>query len=539
MKAANLPKFLLVPVMLSLLSALFLLLPLISMFANIDGASIRTVLQQTALPQVIGRSVTASLLTTAISLPLAYGLAWCMERTAMAGKGIFRILLVLPMLIPSVSIGMGAVLLCGNSGILTELLGLPSGSVYGLTGIVWGSSMYALPVAFLMIQNILRFEDSAPYEAATVLGLSRWQKFKAITMPYLRKPMIAAAFSVFTLSFTDYGVPLMVGGKYKTLPVVMYQEVIGQLNFGKGCIYGSILLIPAVIAFALDFANQSSANSVYVTRPFVLDKKPLRDRAAFGYCAIMAVFSLLPIAAFAVLAFVENYPADMRLTLMNVVKTMQMGGGKYLLNSVAIAFLVAVGGVAVAVVAAYYTARNPGPVSRYLHLLCMSMAAIPGIVLGLAYVLLFKKTPLYGTMLILVIVNVVHFFASPYLMIYNSFSKVNENMEAVAWTLGIGRKRLLLDILLPMCRHTVVEMFSYFFVNSMMTISAVSFLANSRTKPIALMINQFEAQAQMEYAAVVSLAILAVNLAAKGLPQQSIRKNKEKQNANKECESGK
>ncbi len=68
-----------------------------------------------------------------------------------------------------------------------------------------------------------------------------------------------------------------------------------------------------------------------------------------------------------------------------------------------------------------------------------------------------------------------------------------------------------------MCRSTVKEMLSFFFVNSMMTISAVSFLANTSNKPIALMIKQFEAQSQMKSAAVVSIMILLINLLSKGV----------------------
>ena len=515
---------LVIPAALALISTVFVVIPLIHMFANMDMDSIRQVMGQGTLLSVLGNSIRASILTTVISIVLAYLMAWCIERTAMPAKGIFRILVVLPMLIPSVSIGMGVVLLCGNNGLLTNMLKLPIGSIYGLKGIVWGSVLYALPVAFLMIDNILKFEDSAPYEAATVLGLSKWNQFSAITIPYLRKPMIVVAFSVFTLSFTDYGVPLMVGGKFKTLPVVMYQEVIGQLNFGRGCVYGSILLIPAVAAFLLDFANQKNANSSYVIKPFNLHKELRRDVPATLYASVLTVFSMLPILAFIVLAFVRKYPEDLSITFSNILKTIQMGGGKYLLNSVLIAVSVSAIGVVLAVLAAYYTARNPSGVTQYLHLICMSMAAVPGVVLGLAYVLLFKGTALYGTLAILIAVNVVHFFASPYLMIYTSFSKANENLEAVASTLGIGKIRLLVDILLPKCRHTVAEMFASFFVNCMMTISAVSFLANSRSKPIALMINQFEAQAQMEFAAVVSLMILLVNLAVKILMEWKPRK---------------
>lgn len=505
----------LVPAALTAAAAAFVVIPLVEMFAAMDAESFRQVFAKDAFGTVVARSVWASVLTTAIAMVLGYLLAWCLERTAIPGKGLLRILAVLPMLIPSVSIGMGVVLLGGNNGLLSGLLKLPTGGIYGLGGIVWGSVLYSLPVAFLMIDNILKYEDSAPYDAAAILGLSRWNRFTAITLPYLRKPMIVVAFTVFTMSFTDYGVPLMVGGKYKTLPVLMYQEVVGQLNFGKGCVYGSVLLIPAVIAFLLDFANQKNANSAFVAKPFAPEPRPGRDIPAMLYSIGVAVFCVLPILAFIVLAFVRRYPSDMALTWNNIVKTMQMGGGKYIVNSVAIALWVSAIGVALAVLAAYYTARTDSAVGKCLHLICMSMAAIPGVVLGLAYVLHFRGSALYGTLAILVTVNVVHFFASPYVMIYTAFSKANENLEAVASTLGIGRLRLLKDILLPRCSRTVAEMFASFFVNSMMTISAVSFLARSRTKPIALMINQFEAQAQMEYAAVVSLVILLVNLAVK------------------------
>lgn len=371
-----------------------------------------------------------------------------------------------------------------------------------------------------MIMNILKFEDAAPYEAATVLGIPKWRQFLSITLPYVGKPMISVIFSVFTLSFTDYGVPLMVGGKFKTLPMVLYQEVIGQLNFDKGCVYGSILLIPAVLAFLLDLANKNESNGAFVTKPFDIAPNRFRDRGALVCTTALAMFSVLPILSFVVLAFVKKYPTDMSFTLEHISDTFRMRGGIYLMNSVGIALCVAVIGVVVAILMAYITARTDLRGVRALHLIAMATGAIPGVVLGLAYVLFFKGSPIYGTLAILIVANTVHFFSSPYLMMYNAFSKVNENLESVAATLGIGRVRLLKDILLPRCRDTVGEMFSYFFVNSMMTISAVAFLAAARTKPIALMINQFEAQGQMEAAAVVSLMILVVNITVKAMAER-------------------
>ena len=148
-------------------------------------------------------------------------------------------------------------------------------------------------------------------------------------------------------------------------------------------------------------------------------------------------------------------------------------------------------------------------------MVAITALAIPGLVLGLSYMLFFKGTFLYATFAILILVNTMHFFASPYLMAYNSFSKINTNLEAVAQTLGITKLLLIKDVFIPQMAGTILEMFSYFFVNSMMTISAVSFLATAANKPLSLMINLFQAQMVVEGAAFVSLTILAVNLIVK------------------------
>lgn len=100
-------------------------------------------------------------------------------------------------------------------------------------------------------------------------------------------------------------------------------------------------------------------------------------------------------------------------------------------------------------------------------------------------------------------------------MAYNTFSKINDNLEDVGSTMGISKWEIMKDILLPQAKSTIIEMMCYFFVNCMMTISAVSFLANVGDKPIALMITQFEGQMQLECAAFVSLIILIVNVIMK------------------------
>lgn len=487
------------------------ILPLVRLLVSVKPEDIQGVVQSPQFGTMIANSLITTSIATVISVVLAWGLAWCVNRTNIRFKSIFSVLFTLPMLIPSISHGMGLVLLFGDNGLVTNWLGINIG-LYGYKGIVMGSLLYSFPVAFLMLTDAFQYEDYTVYEAANVLGLSKSQQFTSITIPNMNKTLISTVFAVFTMIFTDYGVPLVVGGKVLTIPVYMYREVIGLLDFSKGAIIGVILLIPAVIAFILDLKSNESGNASTVTKQFVIEKNKTRDRLAYAFCGITIFLISVPLMAFAYLSIVKQYPIDMSFSLENIVQAFELGVGGYLLNSLTIALVTSLVGLAVIYVTAYLTARSEKTFSTLvLHLISMISLAIPGIVLGLSYVVFFKGSWIYGTLIMLVLVNMIHFFASPYLIAYNSLSKFNEKLEDVAAVMGIGRIRMLLDVYVPCTMESMVEMFSYLFVNSMVTISAVSFLANFKNMPLALMIPQFDAQSLIEATAFISIIILFVN----------------------------
>lgn len=486
-------------------------LPLLTVILNIRAEDIKGLVEAPQFGGMIANSLITGITATVLSVSLAFALAWCLNRSRIRFKGLFSVLFTIPMLIPSVSHGMGLVLLLGDNGLVTNIIGIRL-PLYGYLGIIIGSILYSFPVAFLMLMDIFQYEDYTIYEAAQVLGMSKFEQFLTITLPNMRKTLISVIFATFTLIFTDYGVPLVVGGKIMTLPVYMYREVIGLLDFSSGAVIGVMLLLPAVIAFVIDLKKDDGGNSSTVTKQFWVAENKRRDRASYLVCVIVVVLLSLPILAFLLLSLVKQYPVDLALSLDNVKESLRLGVGRYLKNSLAIALTTSFIGAAITYLAAFLTARSKKTLSTLaLHLISLISLAIPGIVLGLSYVLFFKGSLIYGTLAILILVNLIHFFASPYLMAYNSLSKFNENLEDVADTLGIGRLRLLKDIYLPCTQKTILEMFSYIFINCMVTISAVSFLANFRNMPLALLIPQFDSESLIEPTAFVSIVILAVN----------------------------
>ena len=228
--------------------------PLITVFLNIRLGDIKNVVQAPQFGSMIINSLVVTSISTCISVVLAFALAWCLNRTQIRFRAVFSVLFTIPMLIPSISHGMGLVLLFGDNGIITNTFGIHL-PIFGYLGIIMGSLLYSFPVAFLMLTDIFQYEDYSTYEAAQVLGLSKWKQFVTITLPNMKKTLISVIFATFTLIFTDYGVPLVIGGKVMTLPVYMYREVVGLMNFSEGAIIGVLLLIPAFVASSTGSLN--------------------------------------------------------------------------------------------------------------------------------------------------------------------------------------------------------------------------------------------------------------------------------------------
>lgn len=493
-----------------------IVLPIVYLFSSIRGNHISDVFSSAQFFPMLKNSVVTTVVATAISISLSFALAWLLNRSNIKLKSLFVVLFTLPMLIPSISHGMGLVFLFGDNGIITNSLGINI-NLYGYTGIIMGSVLYSFPVSFLMFNDSFQYEDYTIYEAAGVLGMSKFRQFLSITLPSMRRTIVSAILAVFTMIFTDYGVSLMTGGTDVTLPVYMYNEVIGGMNFSGGAVVGVVLLLPAMIAFIMDLKNSGiNASGSTITKAFKIEKNTKRDVAVYIIFAVVIILLCLPIFAFALLSFVKQYPVDMSFSLDNVKKLLASGLGQYFINSVAIALLTSLVGTCLSYFSAYITARSKKSLPNgVLHFISMLSLAVPGIVLGLSFVLTFKSMPFYGTIAILVIVNIAHFFSSPYLLAYNSLSKFNPNLEDVADTLGISRMKLLFSVYIPGTKATIVEMYSYFFVNAMITISAVSFLINFRTTPLSLLIPELESQSFIEGTAMVSLMILVINLLEK------------------------
>lgn len=492
----------------------FVLYPLVCMFSQLLQTDIGAIIHSRSFREAVSATLLSAFLVTLCSTVLALAMALLLCRTAVPGKAIWRTLFILPMLLPSVSNGTGLVLLLGNNGFLTRLLHL-SGSIYGLQGIVLGQLLYTAPAAFLLLYQAFAEEDYRPHEAAAVLGFSRLRRFCVLTLPYLRRDLIAAAFLVFSMSVTDYGIPLAIGGRVETLAVVMYAKVAGRLQFDKGSFIGLCLLLPAVLSFLADSRRRGRAVSQRTAFPLAASRQA---KAISGTaCALIALLFVLPVLAFVAIMLMEEYPLHTSLTLRHLAEYWTARGRMGLRNSLLMSAGAALLGTVAACFAAYIAARQQGLFSRLLHILALLVLSVPGLVLGLSYALAFKRLPIYGSLWLLIVSSSIHFFTTPYLMLYQRFGKLDRDLEGTGAVLGVRPFRLFWDVMLPQCKDTLLDMLSFFFVNSMVTISAVVFLANAATRPLSLLVTQYHDQMNLAGAATLSFLILAVNFLVRTL----------------------
>nr|MCR5067587.1 ABC transporter permease subunit [Erysipelotrichaceae bacterium] len=230
-------------ILLTVFFTVTVLYPFFCLIAAIEPGSLQPLIESAQFKKALLNSLSVTSFSTVIALAIAYTIAFTINRTKIRHREFLTMLFTLPMLIPSISHGIGFINLFGTNGLIANL------EIFGFKGIVMGSIMYSFPTAFLMFNDAFKYIDNSLYENARVLGLNRWETFRKITFPYMSKSFFPSLFAVFTLIFTDYGVPLTIGGNYITLPVYLYKQVIGLLDFSKGTIIGMFLLIPATISF--------------------------------------------------------------------------------------------------------------------------------------------------------------------------------------------------------------------------------------------------------------------------------------------------
>lgn len=510
--------------------AVFLAVPVLRLltesFVGESGISIANYVEVVAgkgFLTALGNSVKVSLASALCSTVLAFLLAYTVQYTNLHKnfKKVIRTLAVLPMLLPTITYGFAIIYSFGKQGLLTRLLGGQPFEIYGFWGLMFGYVIYTLPISFMLILNTMGFIDKKFMVVSRVMGDHAFRTFWQTIIRPLAGTLAASLVQCFFLCFTDYGIPASVGGQYDVVATVLYNEMLGSVpNFQRGAVVAMMMLVPSILSIALlKFLERYNVRYNKISE-IKFKKNYVRD----GACAVASTLIILTVLAiFAVIfvvPFVEEWPYKTNFTLEHLVDVLndQSLFGVYK-NSIFVAVCTAFLGLFVTYGAALATARSKmgEKFKAVIDGIALVTNTIPGMVIGIAFMFIFSGTPLQNTFLLIIVCNVVHFFSTPYLMMKNSLSKLNNSWETTASLMGDTWIKTIVRIVTPNMFSTILEVFSYYFINAMVTVSAVIFIAGARTMVITTKIKELQYYTKFNEVFVLSIFILATNLAVKGV----------------------
>lgn len=478
-----------------------------------------------ALAAAIHHSLVVAALATVITLLLALGYAYGLARTRIPGKPFFRVVALAPALAPSLLPAISFVYLFGKQGLLRAWMG--GASIYGPIGIVAGLVFYVFPAAVMMIGTALSTADQRLYEAAESLGAGPVRTFFTVTLPGMRYGLVSAMLVLFTLTLTDFGVAKVIGASYGVLATDIYKQVVGQQDFQMGAVVSVVLLVPAVLAFVLDRVLQRRQAALVSARsvPYEVRANRVRDGFFLAACTLIAgaIVGVIGVAAYA--SFVRLWPYDLSLVLDNYRFDLVDGGGwAAFRSSLELAFSTAIVGTIVIFVGAYLVekARGLEGPRALIQLLAVIPLAVPGVVLGLAYVFFFNSpaNPLHGlyrTMPLLVICTVVHFYSVGHMTAVTALKQLDPELEAVSASLQVPFYRTVWRVTVPLTLPALLDIGMLLFANAMTTVSALVFLYGPDTQLASVAVLNMDDAGDTAPAAAMALVIVLTSVAVRAL----------------------
>ena len=517
---------------------LIMVFPLFSLFTQavqdaggqfVGLANYRAYFASPVLSRAIWNTIDISLVTAFYSVTLAFLYAYALTRTNIRFKTFFQYVALIPIFMPTVVHALGLIYLLGRQGVLTRL-GFQV-ELYGRLGIILSQIIYTFPHAFLMFLVTLKYVDGRLYEAAESMGVKPLTKLWKITLPEVKFTLINAAFVCFTLAFTDFGAPMVIGGSFNVLATDLHTQITGLFNMSMGAVVGTLLLIPAVLAFVVNrivnLSNMGAMNAK--STGLVIRKSITRDVFFFAFCSAIALCLFALVGALSLGAFSTLYPFNLTPTFNNFRFDPVIGGMGSFLNSIKMSLATAAVGTAFVFAYSYMVEKTEGfgfltKIGKLLSILPM---ALPGMVIGISFIFFFNSptNPLnfiHGTVAILVMANILSFFSVPFLTATGALKKLDREFESVSDSMSVPRWKLFSFVSVPLSLPAILEVFMYYFVSAMVTISALVFLYTPHFRVASIAVAHMQAAGAFAQAAAMSLLILGINVAVRLLYEIAI-----------------
>lgn len=434
-------------------------------------------------------SVAITLCSLLIGIPFSYFYTFYRLRGA---KTLFVVSILCSMSAPFIG-AYAWILLLGRSGVITlflkNVLGIKIGSIYGFGGITLVQSLKLFPLVFIYMNGAFKSIDNSLMEASANLGCVGIRRFFRVVLNLSMPTILAASLLVFMRAFADFGTPLLIGEGYRTFPVEIYNQYLGENGTDHN--FAAAISVIAITLTALVFFVQKWATGKFKFSINAL--KPIEKKRASGikgllmhlYCYVLVALAFLPQIYVVYLSFRNSDQAVFKegYSFANY----QAAVDKLLGRSIANTLILGVGALAIiilfAVLIAYLVVRRPGVANNAIDTMSMIPYIMPGSVIGIAMVVAFGKPPLVltGTMAIMIASFVIRRMPYSIRSANATLMQIPMSVEEASISLGTSKLKTFATITVPMMANGIISGAILSWVSIVTELSSSIILYNNKT----------------------------------------------------------
>lgn len=446
-------------------------------------------------------SFKVTILSTIIAAVLGLVMAYVLRSFEIRGSKMINILIVISYLSPPFIGAYAWIQLLGRNGFITRainsLFGIKFGGIYGFAGILLVFSLQSFPLVYMYVSGALKNLDNSLNEAADSLGCTAFQRVTKIIIPLVMPTMLASSLLVFMRIFSDFGTPMLIGEGYKTFPVLMYSQFMGEVNTDDhfaAALCVIIIMITLVLFFLQRYIGSKFTYSMSALKPMIPNKvKGLKAVVCHLFVYIIVLIAILPQLTVIATSFLKMGSGSLHnatFTLENYQNILSKNNSGAIVNTYMFGMIAIVSVVVLGILISYLTVRKKNIFTNILDTLTMFPYIIPGSVLGISFLYAFNKSPLLfsGTAFIMIVSLTIR--RMPYTIRSSTaiIGNISPSIEEAAISLGSTQMQTFLKVTVPMMLVGVISgaIMSWITLLSELSSSIILYTSKTQTLTVAV-----------------------------------------------------
>ena len=460
-------------------------------FANFFG--------QTVFVESFLNSLWVSLASVAVATLIAVPLAYLTVRFEFRGALLIQTLGVLPLIMPPFVGAVAMQLIFGRNGsvnlLLNDWFGFTVPIMDGLIGVTFVESIHYFPFILLNLVASMRNIDGAMEESALNLGAGGWRLFRRVIFPLAMPGYLAGATLVFVKVFDDLGTPLVMGVTNMLAPQAYLRITSVGIDDPQGYVISVIMIAFSILALGLaarvmkgrDYSTlQKGGNSLQRRR-----LSGWESVLACGWIILVLLITLAPHFGILLMSFAKVWSFSVlpdAYTLEHYATVFTDARGM-MANTLLYCLLAAGLDVVIGTAIAYLILRTNLPGRRWLDYMASAALAIPGLVLAIGYLRLFKgvnlpftDTPVVSTWVLIMLAYAVRRLPYALRSCMAALQQVHVSLEEAAQSLGATRMSTIRRVMVPLMMGGMLAGFVTSFITAAVELSATILLASAQSQ---------------------------------------------------------